>query len=693
MISCFGSRQTGKPEPRCDCRPVRMLATVVASATLAVGLSSTAEPPAERGAEITIRGRVLLPGGKPPGGAHLAVIAQRTAIGRGGDELDWGHEVLGDATADDNGAYALRLTGVSQQTHHYASLIARRDGYAVAWRKINLDAAETKADFELKPEEPLRGKLIDVEGRPAAEVRVSIGSVSEVVKDAAEPSGTGYRPSDKVPPAWIAPVRSDDAGKFVLHGLAANQGVTLQVKGDDRFAQQDIALNTGMPEERGERDGTYRPLVKNVNRGEEALLALAPAKIFAGTVRYADGGAAVPHARLTIYAGDEEHGSFIGMPGVTDEQGRYRIIPWAGSYFGLLAHSPRGTAYMGRNTPPSGRVRWEGGERLKEIDLTLPRGVLVRGTVVEAGSGSPVAGAAVQYMPESSNNPNDSDDILTGWQCIEVTDGEGRFTMAVLPGPGRLLVNGPHGKYVFQELGGREIDSGKPGGTRNYVHAFVKVNPEKEQDPIDVKLTLQPGATVKGRIVDEQGGTVDEALVVSRLNISPYSLHWRGHTIPTLGGRFELSGLAAGVEYTIYFLDSKRKLGATEIIKAGDKERTVVLKPCGAATFRLIDEKGEPMPANYGWTEMVVTPGASKFDRAAIDRGELLADSDFIINIDRANHPYPDNDDGRRSLTALVPGATYRVVGKRGGQIVAVKEFKVRAGETADLGEIKVERE
>ncbi|HEX7378076.1 MAG TPA: hypothetical protein VF278_13230 [Pirellulales bacterium] len=643
---------------------------------------------------VAIRGKVLLPDGKPAGGAHVAVIGQRTAVGRGGDN-DWGHDILGKADADENGAYVLRLKGVSQQTHHYATLIARQGGSAIAWKQVNLDAAEAELTIELMPEAPLRGRLIDVEGQPAAGVRLSIAWIGARAKDRADGGGTGYRPADHVPPAWIAPVWSDKEGRFVVHGLAAEQGVTLQVTGDDRFAQQTITINTGMSEERGKTDATYRPLIKNAKPGEEVVLALAPAKIFEGTVRYADSGKAVPQARVSIWASQQEpHGSMISLAGTADEHGHYHITPWAGIRFGLIAYPPQDTPYLARQTPLSEAILWKGGEPLKKVEMTLPRGVLLRGTVVEAGSGAPISGAAVQYHPESSNNRNASDDILTGWQCMEVTDNEGRFTLAVLPGPGRLLVNGQQGKYVFQEFGGRELDSGKPGGTRNYVHAVAKLNPQVGDDALEMKLELKPGATVKGRMVDERGNAIEEALVISRLNISPYVLFWRGHTTPTLGGRFELSGLAEGVEYPVYFLDSKRRLGATEIIKAGDNERTVVLKPCGEATLRLIDEKGEPVPGNYGSAEMVVTPGAAKFDRAARERGELLADADFIANIDRANHPLEAaGDDGRRRLTALIPGATYRIMGKRGGEIGVVKEFQVQSKETLDLGEIKVEKE
>ncbi|MGH7137685.1 MAG: hypothetical protein ACREHD_18210, partial [Pirellulales bacterium] len=582
-----------------------------------------------------------------------------------------------------------------QQTHASPRVIARQAGWAIAWREIDFDAAETQADFELKPEEPLHVKLVDVEGQAAAGVRVSIEWVMERAENEEYKQyehGASYSASDYVPAAWIVPITSDKQGRLVIHGLAADQGVMLDVQGDDRFARQNIALNTGMPEERSGKDGSYRPLVKNAKPGEEMVLALSPAQVFEGTVRYADSGEPAPHARVEITAHQQELGSSMSETGSADEQGHYRITPRPGIGFRLTAHPPAETPYLARR---SKTIPWKGGERVKNVDMTLPRGVLVRGTVVEQGSGAPVVGAAVQYHPESANNRNASNDIITGWQCVEVTDALGRFAIAVLPGPGRLLVNGPQGKHVLREIGERELGLGKPGGRRYYVHAFAKLDPEAGQGVMQVKIELQPGATATGRIVDEAGNTIDEALVISRLNIWPVSPFWRGRTTPTRGGRFELAGLAEGAEYPVYFLAAKRRLGATQIIKAGDKERTVVLKPCGTATLRLVDDKGEPVPSNYGLLEMVVTPGPYHYDREALERGELTADADYVSNIDRTNNPFPPHEDenGTRTSKALIPGATYRVVGMRDGQIKIVKEFQVKPNETVDFGDITVERD
>jgi hypothetical protein len=160
---------------------------------------------------------------------------------------------------------------------------------------------------------------------------------------------------------------------------------------------------------------------------------------------------------------------------VTDEQGRY---------------PPDGVAYLARRTPFSETIRWEAGDRVKEVNMALPRGVLVRGKVVESGTDAPVVGASIQYLPEEVNNPNTADHILTGWQGIQLSNERGEFEIAVLPGPGRLLVHGPKGKYVLQEIASRKLREGKPGGRRNYVHAVHEVDPEEDADPLGERLAL-----------------------------------------------------------------------------------------------------------------------------------------------------------------------------------------------------------
>ena len=331
------------------------------------------------------------------------------------------------------------------------------DGYGVAWKTLDLDAKASDIPLTLAAEQLIRGRLVDIEGRPAGNVRLAVSSImktqtdDEPIRDAVGFSG------EVIPQAWLQPLTSDEQGGFTLQGIPAGYGTFLMVEGDDRFAPQDIALNTGMSEQRGERDGTYRPLVKNSKPGDEAVLPLSPAQLFEGTVTYQDTGEPASHARLTIWASQQEpFGSMVSVAGKADENGRYRISPRPGIRFGVNAYPPDGVPYLARESRPSDGIRWNAGDRVKQVDVKLRRGVLVRGTIIEAGTDEPVAGASIQYHPESSHNPNVSDDVLTGWQGIQLSDDEGKFEIVVLPGPGRLLVHGPQGKYVLRETSERD---------------------------------------------------------------------------------------------------------------------------------------------------------------------------------------------------------------------------------------------
>jgi beta-lactamase regulating signal transducer with metallopeptidase domain/protocatechuate 3,4-dioxygenase beta subunit len=649
-------------------------------------------PDERRSTQATrLMGQVTAVDGQPVAGAFVAATGWRSAPSRGGDLAPRG-EILAEATTDANGRYELTLKGVAPKAHSYANLIARKDGAAIAWHRLNLGAREAEVTLKLRPEEPIRGRFIDLEGRPAADVKLRIESIMPKRDSGWSEEGVGYQ-GQQTPAAWFAPITSDKEGRFTIHGIPAGHGVHLEIEPNDNYARQSIALNTGMSESRGEYDGTYRSLVRNAQPGEEIVVPLPPAQIFEGTVRYEDTKQPAARARLTVWASQQQPvGSMVSVPGQADENGRYRIAAMPGIRFGLTAHPPAGTPYLCRQT--TDEIRWDTGDRVKQVDLTLPRGVLVRGKIIAAGTSQPIARVAVQYVPEETSNARNTRGILTGWQAIQLSDDAGNFEIAVVPGPGRLLAHATGGNYVLQELSSSLLSRGKPGGQRQYAHAIHKLDPQPDAEPLEVTLELEPGASLAGQIVDEQGQPIEEVLVVSRLDISPYSLWWRGGTPPALGGRFQLTGLQAGVTYPTHFLEPKRKLGATALLKAGETEPTVVLQPCGSAQMRFVDKEGQPVAEFRPTVDIVVTPGVHRFDVKAMRAGEITADSDYAGNVDRLNHPINAKSDeqGRMTIRALIPGATYRVMVRREGQFQIAKEFQTKASEVLELGDITVER-
>ncbi len=646
--------------------------------------------------QTVVSGQITSADGKPVTGAYVAIVAWQIRPARGGNLTPFG-KALAEGVTNENGQYRLALEGVNSKTHRNAKVIARKDGTAVAWQDLNLDATNTEASLELPPDDPIRGRLVDIEGQPAAGVRLVVQVVLKRTADGTwSRDSAGYHGGEPVPAAWLSTIIADDQGRFTVHGVPAGYGVFLKVVGGDRFAPQSISLNTGMPEQRGKQDGTYRSLVKNVEAGEEAILPLAPAQLFEGVVTYEDTEEPAPHARLSIWASQQEqYGSMISVAGTADAEGRYRISPNPGVRFGVTAYAPDGTPYLARKTPFDDAIRWRAGDRVRQVDMTLPRGVLVRGKIVEAETGEPIAGASIQYL-RGSDNPDTSDDILTGWQAIQVSNEQGEYEIAVLPGPGRLLVHGPRNEYVIQQTTSNQLSRGRPGGERRYAHHIQKIDATADRVPLEMSFTLHRGGSVHGTLVDETGEAVDEALMISWRNIHATNLGWRGHSPTVLGGHFDVGGLVEGEEYPVFFLDAKRRLGATVMIRADEPSPRVVLKPCGSAVMRFVDDAGKPV-ANQrtGDVYMVARPGAHRDNRLVMMAGGEAADSDFIQNVDRINNPKLEDTDeeGRLRLPVLIPGATYRIITRRGrGNMWSTpKDFVAEAGTTTDLGDIVVE--
>ena len=169
-------------------------------------------------------------------------------------------------------------------------------------------------------------------------------------------------------------------------------------------------------------------------------------------------------------------------------------------------------------------------------------------------------------------------------------------------------------------------------------------------------------------------------------------------------GRFVLHGLDpnAAVEVIAYFLDPERKLGAVARFSGRSGANgpvTVRLEPCGKARARLVTADGKPLDRYdaRALASMVVTPGPLSHGRQVKD-GPLFAEEAGVMPLDPANYPndFQSDAQGRVTLPALIPGATYRIQDFTpafgGGEPAIRKEFIVKPGETLDLGDILIAR-
>jgi len=171
-------------------------------------------------------------------------------------------------------------------------------------------------------------------------------------------------------------------------------------------------------------------------------------------------------------------------------------------------------------------------------------------------------------------------------------------------------------------------------------------------------------------------------------------------------GRFVLHGLEPDTEVPAYFLEPRRKLGATARFSgksAANGPVTVRLEPCGTARARLITPDGTPLaryPAS-GLLSMIVTPGPPSrrpSRRNEPTGGPLFADESTVARLDPVNYgaDFQSDAQGRLTFPALVPGALHRIVDRTptvGGRELEVhKEFTVQPGEILELGDVVIAR-
>jgi RNA polymerase sigma factor (sigma-70 family) len=609
---------------------------------------------------ITLAGRVLDSAGKPVGGARVAVLGWPRLHPREAGTTG-PLPVLGQAAAGEDGQFRLALPGLTPSAFHYAMAIAAAPGQGMACEQFAPDARRLEVVLRVGREQVVRGRLVDLQGAPAANVVVRVESLFR------KGEGGASEPEGKLP-AWPAPVTTGPDGRFVVGGIGTGHDVTLAVD-DDRFACRRVAVAADRPDP-----------------GGEVVVTLDPPHVLAGRVRYADTGKPVAGARLVVMVNG---GNFAGR---TDAEGRYRVPVGATTFAQVYVAPPNDGPYLVARR----RVDWPRSRVRHGLDVDLPRGMEVRGNVADS-SGRAVSGATVLYFPQSEDNPDYRDDVASLWHSAVTSGPDGTFAIAVPPGPAHLLVTGPTPDYVHRETTFSVLAEGRPnfarllggpegnaywGGQRMYAHAVVPIRPRRGTALAPVAVTLRPGVTVRGRLLDAAGKPVRLAFMLSRIDVENYE-HVVRMPVEVRDGRFELHGCDPVATYRVIFLDASGRQGAHAEIsgkQAGGEPVTVCLAPCGTGKAHLVGKDGRPFRDKGVKVDVVVTPGPS-----GGNPDKPMADEVWWAYFPgRLLQSIPRTDDrGWLTLAGLVPGATYRLHTQQGW-----KDFTVESGKTTDLGDV-----
>jgi RNA polymerase sigma factor (sigma-70 family) len=606
-----------------------------------------------KGETRVIRGRVLAPDGQPAAGADVFVVVNLPRPLTMSVETS---RTLGPARTDAEGRFVLEAPRKLFDNYCMADMVAFRPGSAST---LDLTGAipdeKTEVTIRLKPEAPIRIRLLDLEGRPASRVRLRVTYVAGVFMTSAP---------DQPLPAWLGFLTADVEGRLTIPGLGRDADVSLEVL-DERFAVQRFEFRKGRA-------------LDGVSGAATPTFTLMPAHWLEGRVRLGDSGRPAVGAEFLVisHSKPEVDPQGIRTRGRTDAEGRFRVnVPRCVSHE-VLVYPPEGSPFAFRRAVVASTQGVS-----QQVDVTLPRAVVVKGKVVESPSGRAVAGAILEYRPRRAGNPNFQKEAVAGrggYEPTAVTGPDGSFRIAVLSGPGHLLVEAPEPPYINVETTDGDIESGAPGGAHLHPDGLLAVDAPAGAE-VEATITLRIGKTLRGRMLDPAGRPATGAEIVG----------WGGQNPRTAGdGTFELVGLDPAKPVTVYFLDSKNQLGRVATFSASDFDRpaTVRLERCGLARTRFVDAQKQPF-------------GNVQFDVSRRPMIELemrfagegpVTEGTLVVNLDHARYePLATDARGWVTYPTLIPGVTYRVLAGEGAW-VPKKTFVAEAGRTLELGEITV---
>jgi Carboxypeptidase regulatory-like domain len=252
-----------------------------------------------------------------------------------------------------------------------------------------------------------------------------------------------------------------------------------------------------------------------------------------------------------------------------------------------------------------------------EADLTIkltprPRGGAVAG-VVRDEKGKPIAGASVENLGDQTETIRKT-----------ITDRAGNYLLDD-------LFESDRGYELLVRASGR-------------CPSRLAVKPGSKGKPATLDVMLEPGHSVQGRVVAEDGKPVAEVEVRPHRRGSPWLQEYGRQT--DQDGRFEIDSLPHDVRFQI----SKRGYTALRDVSLRldtDAPATIVLQPAGMIRGQVVDaQSGQPLNHFSVWLDFArqgrrQNPGNFEFGMDLNYPGRRIASKDGMFVIDNVANGLP----------------------------------------------------
>ncbi len=663
---------------RAGTRAVFAMLLVGLTGTLLAGLLGVGGAKSEAQAQVaeakpasnseTIRGQVVDLDGKPVPGATVTGWRQHARLGSEQFKNQynpagmWQYDYIR-KTADAEGRFEVTFNPAEP----HASAAERADGVSVIATAPGFGVGYYLKDKPIRLSaggQPVIGRLVDLEGRPVAGAKLRIIHIwvpdPDDRREADARSGPYEFPFAKSmgldgEPVLPGGVATDSDGRFQIEGLGRDVMALLEVSGPKVALKRFRVISRAKGPIAGEpRDSGSGDRVMTPTYGALCTVAVEPTRPIEGFVRDIETNEPIPGAVVTAH---KRSGSNFGIDGLirteTDAQGRYRLVglpkEGAGGHE-LAVYPPIDRPYF---VTDKIAVPASPGFDTVKCDIALRRGTWVTGKVTDVKTGKPVKNALVDYFPMLSNErakdyPN-FDPAITGSVAVKThyrTDKEGHFRVTALHGRGVVTARVEGGTY--RTGFGAEAIEGRPDRDQlmTYDHIYTSmynglrdVDVPQASTSFSCDVPLEPGGSLRVRLVDSSGSPVTTATVTGRLpNSTDLNRGMEGESVAEVGG------LEPGEFRTLVAQESVRKIGAVLTVppegsKDGD-EITVTLRPNASVTGRVVDDAGKPAA---GYIQVCLVPAVKQF-HSEINIADVKVDAD-----------------GRFRCDDLPPGGSFRV--------------------------------